>query len=802
MYTKWILNEKTEPNAEISNLIKNDFLTKLLLQRGIDTPKRVNDFLYPLKMSIVSPYAFKDMQKAVERIFNAIEKQEQIIVWGDFDADGVTSTAVLLKTLQTIGAKVEHYIPSRETENHGLNSKALVKMIAKKKLKLLITVDCGISNAEEIKFLQGFKVDTIVTDHHDFDGDLPEAFAILNPKVKDNLNDSLGVDEILYLSYLAGVGVAFKLACALLEKVNKNEFIDEILPFVGIGTIADVVPILGENRCLVTCALQLISKNKNKGIARLLSSTGYNIEQGVTSEMIAFGIAPRINAAGRLSTAETALKLLVSDNVAEIEVAAEELNCLNKIRQELCDRTFEEATAQIKTNKTPVLVLFSQNWHIGIIGIVASKIVEKYNKPVFMMTKSEQEPNIVRCSARGINGLNLYEIIKTNEKLFKHFGGHKLAAGLAFDEREHSINEVKEALNSTVKQMSQGLDLTPIRMVDAEISESELNFELIENMQILEPCGEGNPNPVLVMNELVLKSFRTMGANNNHSKFTLEKSGKTFEAVLWNNSEQPIKNGEKMDILFYPKINEYNSQRTIQLDIQDFHFEGQEKENLAQSDCTIKIYDHRKKTDIYKQVAMYLDQTEENVIIFAQSKKTIEKLSKISAFSSRIKNKTNLEKADQIMFFDYPSTLEEMHFIIEETEPDKIHLMNFILPDLSIDEILKTISGMLKYVYNNKNGEVDVEYLSSVLNLSTEFVQNVVELFGANEIIKIKNYDGTSLELEFLAPKEMQTIKEHTLYQKTKDSLEAIQKFRRKLLEIPVSEIQKLIDIEHELIEA
>lgn len=799
MYVKWILKEKIETAQAIKKFVKNDFIANLLMQRGIDSEKKVCDFLNPLKMQIISPFVFSDMEKIVARIFDAIDNKEQIAVWGDFDADGVTATAVLMKTLKFLGANVDYYIPSRETENHGLNTKALVKLISKKKLKLLITVDCGTSNVDEVKFLNGFKIDTIITDHHDYEAELPEAYAILNPKVKNNLAENLCVDEIQYLSYLAGVGVAFKLACALLERVNKNEFIDELLPFVGVGTIADVVPLLGENRCFVKCALELISKGRHVGLQKLLSSAGYNYSDGVTSEMIAFGVAPRINAAGRLQTAEIALKLLISENMAEVEVAAEELNCLNKIRQELCDRTFEEALAQIKNPaKEKALIVFSSGWHVGIVGIVASKIVEKFNKPVFMMTKSDSDPDVVRCSARGIDGLNLYEIIKANENLFLHFGGHKLAAGLAFNEKEHSFEEVKKTLCATIKKFSDGLDLSPKRFVDAEISEKELTFELLEDLSILEPCGENNEIPLFSMSELTLQQFKTIGPNNNHSKFFFEKNSLNFEAVLWNNSTCPVKIGEKMDLLFYPKINEFNSKKNIQLDVQDFHFKGQEKQQSSQTSECAKIYDHRKKTNIYKQIAAYLEQTEQHVLLFAQDKKLIEKLMAFPVFAQKIKNKTNLEKADQIMFFDYPATLEELQFILEEVEPKKIHFMNVQFEETSLDDLIKIISGMLKYVYNNKNGEIELEYFSAVLNMSVEFVFVVIELFAKYEIIKIKNNKESFLQFEFLGAKELQLLKNDQLYEAAMNHFESIKHFKKNLYTATIDELEKMIYCEEQ----
>ena len=792
MYTKWIYKNIDNISEEAKKAVNNDLIAKLLTQRGIDSKKRLDDFLKPLKMSIISPYKFKYMEKAVARIAEAIEKNELILIWGDFDADGVTATSVLYKTLKFLGANVDYYIPSRETENHGLNTKTLVKLISKRKMKLLITVDCGISNLNEVNFLKGFKVDTIISDHHDFSGKLPEAYAIINPKVQNNLAEDLSVDEIAYLSYLAGVGVAFKIACALLEKYGKNDFIDEVLPYVAVGTVADVVPLIGENRCYVVCGLKLIEQSKNAGIAKLLEVAGFS-PATVNSETIAFGLAPRINAAGRLKTADLALKLLLSDNMAEIDVAANELNNLNKIRQELCDQIFSEAEEQIRINKKqPAIVLYNSDWNIGIIGIVASKIVEKYNKPTFLLCCIEDDPNTIRCSARGVDGLNLYEIIKENENLLLGFGGHKLAAGLSFDKREHSFEEIKKALCATVAKASVGLDLLPKKFIDLELLPKDLNFEFIETINMLQPFGAENEYPLFSLSGCSLKSFKQIGANANHSKMMISKEGQDFEAVYWNNTSQPVQIGEKLDLAFYPKINEFNSKKIIQLDIQDLHWEGCEKQLKEESDL-VKIYDHRQKNNIFKQVDEYLCETTQNVVVFAQEKGTVEALEKYENLAQKIKNKNNLDKTDQIMFFDYPANEEEFRTILDEACADKIHFMCKNYVPLNSENLLKTLSGMCKYVANNKDGILDIDYISCILGITNESVQIVLKLFVSCGIINIEEFQDNVLRIKFIEPKGLNVIKNSEYYARFAEIIQNINKYREYLLNCDIEEIENFV---------
>ncbi|MBQ9688847.1 DHH family phosphoesterase, partial [bacterium] len=375
----------------------NSVLEKLLQQRGIVKPEDIWEYLNPSEFKVISPYVFCDMRQVVDRIKHAVDNGEKILIYGDFDADGITSTSLLIKTFEHLGADVDYFIPQREKHGHGLNFSALVGVMAKRKPKLIITVDCGISNLKEVEQLKAFGVETIITDHHEAPEELPVAVGIINPKAPYKLDESLSTKEIVSLTSLAGVGVAFKLASALLAEYDKNDFVLEILPFVALGTISDIVPLVYENRLLVTRGLELIANNKHYGLTRLLEEAGCKIENGVTSEQIAFGVTPRINASGRLENVDDSVKVLISDNKKEIELAIMSLNNCNKIRQELCENMFLEAKDMRQDENA--IILFNKDWHIVIVGIVASKLVEAYHKPTFLMTYSEETKQI-RSSAR------------------------------------------------------------------------------------------------------------------------------------------------------------------------------------------------------------------------------------------------------------------------------------------------------------------------------------------------------------------------------------------------------------------
>ncbi len=782
----WKINEKKEISKEILDAAQSELLAQLLLQRGIDTPKKIHDFLNPSKMQITAPFAFTDMKKSVERIFEAIEKQEKIIVYGDFDADGVTSTSLLYKTLMHLGANVDFYIPNREKENHGLNTKALVKLIAKNKAKLIITVDCGVSDFEQVGFANSFKTDVIITDHHEAPETLPEAFAIINPKAFNALEKDLEIEQIEALNQLAGVGVAFKLACALLERKEDYDFAQQLLPFVAVGTIADVVPILYENRAFVEAGIKLIENGAHYGIAKLLEVGGYDIKNGITSENIAFGAAPRINAAGRLDTVDSAVKLLISENKAEVDICAQELDNFNRIRQDLCDKIFEDAVNALQ-NEPPQesIILFNPNWHIGIIGIVASKLVEKFYKPVFLMTK---DPNtgLIRCSSRSIPELHLRNVIAQNDELFEYYGGHAQAAGLVFDSSKTNFETVKQRLNETIKNHLEGKELKPSLFIDMEIDSDDITLELIDEIKKLEPFGEGNKTPLFATKGLVLNQYKTMGSNNNHLKIFCEnKNSKPFECVFWNKSSINIPQGKEFDAVFYPKLNIFNGITTIQLDLQDVKSEFAQKEEKSE----FKLYDHRKKTNIFNQINDYLMTTKVPTQVFAQTNSLRTALKPYPEIEKRLKSRKELSKCSQIMFFDYPASESILSEILQKTGAKVFHLMNYNNKKTDIQELIKNISGMLKYVCTNKNGEINLCEISDFLSISDEVTELCFDILENLGMIQTVEKNMQNCKIKFLHAVEFSKIKEHEMYDVLKNETEKIYDYRQSLCTMPLEEI-------------
>lgn len=785
MKKEWIVNKDTK-------LKNKPLLERLLFLRGIKNEQEIKEFLNPIELTLTHPNVFCDMQKALERISNAINNQENILIYGDFDADGVTSTSLLLKTFRHLGAKVDYFIPDRDQEGHGLNSKALVKLMTAKKPKLIITVDCGVSDVEQVQFLKSFKVDVIITDHHEAPEILPEALAIINPKAKNALDDKLSTKEIKYLTSLAGVGVAFKLALAILEHYEQIEFAYELLPYVTVGTIADIVPLIGENRYFVTKGLELISNDKHHGIKRLLEVSGNWNNTGITADKIAFGVAPRINASGRLDTVEDAIKVLTSDNKQEIEIAINSLDNFNKIRQKLCEDTFMEAQEMLKTqgNSDDAIVLFNPNWHIGIIGIVASKFVEKYYKPSFLMTFSEETKQI-RCSSRSVEGVNVYDVLSANSELFEGFGGHAMAGGFSFDSQKVSFEEIKNALNKTIKEIVGDKKFLPKIFVDMELEPGEINGNLIADIERLQPFGAGNPNPIFVLNNLTLLQKKLMGSDRNHLKLVVgDTQNNTYDCIWWQKGDISLNQGDKLDIAFYPQTNTYNGNTTIQLIIEDIHSDNFSQEQITeeiQKAPQIKFYDHRKKTNIFANVEDYVRTSDFKISVFAEDKSVINALKPYSALSERIFNRQTLVNCDALMFFDYPASEKLFSELIKKSSPKSLHFMNYEVKKINEKELLKTFSGMLKYSFNNQQGAFNLEKSASFLALEEGIIIAMIQLFEEAGLLKIIEKGEKDYKIELFDASDITKTLHTPGYKEFIKLLEKIEQYRTSLVEGEIS---------------
>ncbi|MBE5805408.1 MAG: single-stranded-DNA-specific exonuclease RecJ [Clostridiales bacterium] len=556
MNKKWEVYEKDEKRiAEIQEKFGiSKLLATILSNKELKNDNEIEIFLNPTREDFHDPYLMPDMEVAVNRIINAIKNKEKIIIYGDYDVDGITSISVLKKYLEDRGVYVDEYIPNRLDEGYGLNKKAIDKIV-EKKYKLMITVDCGISGIEEIEYANKLGLETIVTDHHEPTDVLPKALAVVDAKRKDNKYP---------FNQLAGVGVVFKLIQAINMKYNlsQKEYL-KYLDLVCIGTISDIVPLVDENRVIAKLGLKLVEVTKNIGLKALLNMVGC---KKIDSSVISFGVAPRINASGRMGFARDALQLFLTNNINEAIEISKKLNEYNIQRQETEKRIFQEVLEKIeKTEKDKTcIILGNENWHHGVIGIVASKITEMYYKPSILIC---YEGNEGKGSGRSIPGFDLYEALSRCNNNVEKFGGHSMAIGIGVnkDKFENFKNDLETyAENANIK------DFVPIIKIDNEINAKDMQIKIVEDLDMLEPFGEANKMPLFMYRNLKINSIRAL-SDGKHLKLTLKDENLIMNAIGFNmgnlNNEYLL--GDKVDVVASLEINRFNGKKEVQLNIKD-----------------------------------------------------------------------------------------------------------------------------------------------------------------------------------------------------------------------------------------
>lgn len=561
MQKRWtIKNHDYEAVKSLANQLKvSPIIAALLITRGYETPEKAEHFLNPSIEHLHEPYLLKDMEKAVKRILQAVENQEKVLVWGDYDVDGTTGTVVVRKALELLGAKSGFHIPHRFTEGYGVNIPMLEK--AKERgYSLIISVDCGIRSFEPIKWAKENGLDFIATDHHlpDEAHGLPDAFAVVNPnQTGDEYPDK----------NLAGVGVAFKLAHALLREKDKEKYVKGFLKVVAIGTIADVMNLTGENRAIVSLGLKDLPKAVNYGLKALMEVADCTNE--MTSYDIGFRIAPRINAAGRMDEARAVVDLLETTDFDEARRIAETLNRRNRERQQIQQKITELAIAETENlADKKFIVVAGENWHRGVIGLAASRIADKLYRPTIVLSIEDE---YAHGSARSISNYHLLNGLESCAELFEQFGGHAAAAGMKI--KRENIELLQEKLNEHATANLSEEDLIPELKIDAVIQSKTLNLDLVQELKRFEPFGMGNPKPRFVTKDLIL-THTPFVMKEKHLKLKMtDADGKPFEAVWWDGVDkskgQTLNAKTRIELAYTPEANTWNGNTRLQLVVED-----------------------------------------------------------------------------------------------------------------------------------------------------------------------------------------------------------------------------------------
>ncbi|MBI1269754.1 single-stranded-DNA-specific exonuclease RecJ [bacterium] len=750
----WVFPQAFTVPEAIKELVSGDeVLASLLVQRGYDTEEKAREFLDPdTSYKPTSPMELPDVDKAVRRITEAIQKSQHITVYGDYDVDGVTGTSVLLSVLRELGADVDFYIPNRMSEGYGLNLKAVSILASKHKTKLIITCDCGVSNFAEINFAKSLGVDTLVLDHHTMPEIMPPAVGIVHPKLLDS-------EHPLY--DLPGVGVAYKVCEALLADNGKAEKADDLIDLVTMGMIADLVPLVRENRYLVRIGLKKLIETKRVGLQALLGQ----VRQQKSTDLVGFGIAPRINAAGRLSDATKAVELMTTEDPVRAEEIADELQKENVRRQELCEKIFLEADARVSADANlaskKCIAIYDAGWHHGVVGIVASRLVEKYHRPVFI-GQLDREEGIVKGSARGVSQIDLWEVLKDNEHLLTKWGGHKMAAGFATE--ADRADKLMKGLVATCNRMLAGKPLAGIVSIDFVAQPEVVNLDLARDLLKLAPFGMGNKKPRLCMTNLTCSDTRPLGKEQKHSRIMVKGDDQEFECVLWNSKGCVPEVGQTMDIAFTPEVNHFNNRDRLQLVLADWRSPGRidlTREEAFEKLDSLNIPASEEKEEVKTQETMDFSPTasSEQSEDRKESKSLIESLSlptrelkqpakqswkdlrgheaptdlleravsklqdKLVIFceaeqASAIKmlDRTDMKPSENLMLWQYPPSQEVFQELLARVAPANIYLIGHA--PASFDEpraFLKRLFGLVRFAINQRDGQISGEKLTALM---------------------------------------------------------------------------------------
>ena len=552
-------------------------LAQCLLNRGLSDPAAIADFLAPRLKQLADPFLLPDMAAAVERLLRARQEQEPLVIYGDYDVDGVTSAALLLEVLRRLGWSAQAYLPHRMDEGYGLTRDGVENCLKKYPVRLLLAVDCGSTAVETIAWLAGQGVGVLVLDHHQVSQPPPAALALVNPQLARAGPGGAAPERDF--TELCSVGIAFKLAHALLKRGRETGLpgaadfdLKPLLDLVALGTVADLVPLTGENRILVTAGLVRLSETQRPGLVALKSAAGSPATIGVVD--VGFQLAPRLNASGRLETAEESLRLLLAENLAEARPLAETLDARNRERQKIERGIVDEVAGVIRSKFNPetdyVIVEGGLLWHIGVVGIVASRVLGEFYRPTIILGGEAGE---WRGSGRSIAGFDLAAALRECDDLLLRHGGHAMAAGLTV--APENVDRLRARLNELARRALKPEDLQPPLRLDAEVSLGALTLEFLEDLERLKPTGMGNPAPQFCAHNLThQRPLQRIGADKKHVKLWVTDGTTTHEAVWWNAGAGHLPVG-RFDLAFAPSVNEFNDRRSVQLKVLDWRPAGE-----------------------------------------------------------------------------------------------------------------------------------------------------------------------------------------------------------------------------------
>ncbi|WP_439444268.1 single-stranded-DNA-specific exonuclease RecJ [Listeria aquatica] len=721
-------------------------LAEMLSKRKVTTKGQLDKFFHPDKFSAYDPFLLKEMDVAVERIKQAIHQNEKIMIYGDYDADGVTSIAVLFKSLEKLGAQVDFYIPNRFTEGYGPNKEAF-QMIKNQGYDLLITVDNGIAALDVMDFAKEIDLDVIVTDHHEKRETLPKAVAVIHPRHP--------LSEYPFHD-LAGVGVSYKLSHALL-----GEEPNELLDLVAVGTVADLVSLTDENRLLVQKGLQVLRSTPNLGLQSLAKKAGAKLHEA-TEETIGFSLAPRLNAVGRLGDADPACELLLAQMDEEADELAQLIDEANKERRALVQDMTKQASQMVEEmEKMPSMIVVSATgWNAGVLGIVASRLVEKFGRPTICLAIDE-ETGLAKGSGRSVPAFHLYQELDQNRDLLEAFGGHPMAAGLTL--RVDAILEFTENMEKQAAKLSQE-DLKPALLIEDTISLETVSLSFIQMVEQMAPFGTGNPKPLFKFAGVHLEGTKQIGADKTHLKTFLKKDEVSLDAVGFNIGHlvSELSPAADVDVVGELSVNEWNNVRKPQLRLVDL------------SVAHWQVFDVRNRTE-WNQL-LREKKSERIFICFEESsKQALANLEEtVVAFSDSV-DPSLLPKSEEIIFADIPQEVGQLERIVQEIQPEKIYFHfnsgeNHAMDRLPDRKAFASLYGLIKRFQPFSLNQYE-EALTRKFGWSKQQIEFMSGVFFELNFVKM---EGDVVTLQETAGKR--NLEEAELYQRKERELETRQK--------------------------
>ncbi|MST61835.1 single-stranded-DNA-specific exonuclease RecJ [Peptostreptococcus anaerobius] len=808
---KWTLKCKSKPSGNKFTIEKgiSDEIAQIMINRSV-ADDDLDMFLNPSLDFLRNPFLLKDMDKAVERIYSAFSRNEKIFVYGDYDVDGVSSTSIMMIFFDNIGYKnVDYYIPNRLEEGYGLNTDA-IDYLKENNADLIITVDCGITSVNEVEYAREKGIDVIITDHHECQEKLPNAVAVIDHKRPDCDYPFKG---------LCGCGIAFKLIHAL----SGDDFYKDIykyLEIVSLATICDMMPVLDENRIIVKNGFEIIGKGENLGMKALIEVCGL-VDTKINSSHLGFALGPRINASGRLGFSNLGVKLFTTKDTEEAKQIAEIMDINNSKRQEIESDIFFKAEELIEKNSSKddkVLVLASEGWHHGIIGIVASKITEKYYKPCVLLCI---EDGMAVGSARSIKGFDLFSALFQCKEFMVKFGGHEQAAGMTV--REEDIENLRVKLNHVADYSLSNEDLIEEIKIEYEISEDSLNLEFVDSLHDLEPFGINNPTPYFLIRDCIVKSRYLIGKDKNHLKIGIEK-GKSFECVGFGMAHlsELFEVGDSIDLVFKADKNTFNGNTKVQLLIKDIrlnktksvykhtNFFGEYANNVLSycervindnnSDCANSHYpDLERHSSIVDSIVNRKNKRVENIAELFDGKNlfiinTLNGMFRLFSDINILNNEkiefifiSNIDKRDikgynKIIMYDYPNNLDEVYYLLKEKDENTDIIMNVNESDFV--HLMRKFSNMkfdrnkfvkiYKYLNNLSIGEINIGELVENTGVPVISVLLIINILKTEDLIDFNiDLENGTINFKILPkPEKKVNLEENVIVKKISSDLD------------------------------